>query len=102
MTTGFLINRWRLTVLGALSLSLPVFVNFSFSIFFLAGIRILRILLLPELDVSPAILKLGGIVYLPYIALVALLYLLGIDAWIPLSFFVMGAGLFIFFLGATE
>ncbi|MCC6004548.1 MAG: DUF1295 domain-containing protein [Thermofilum sp.] len=63
--------------------------------FFLAGIGILM------LDASPAILKLGGIVYLPYIALVALFRLLGIDAWIPLSFIVMGAGLFVFFLGAT-
>jgi len=101
MTTGFVIGRWRLTVLGALSLYLPVFGSFAFSMFFLAGTGILRILWLPMLDASPAILKLGGIVYLPYIALVALFRLLGIDAWIPLSFIVMGAGLFIFFLGAA-
>jgi len=101
MAAGFVINRWRLTLLGALSLYLPVFGYFAFSMFFLAGVGFLRILWLPMLDVSPAILKLGGIVYLPYIALVALLRLLGIDAWIPLGFLVMSAGLFIFFLGAT-
>jgi hypothetical protein len=94
MMTGFVINRWRLTVLGALSLYLPAFAHFAFSMFFLAGIGILRILWLPVLDASPAILKLEDIVYLPYIALVALLHLLGIDAWIPLSFFIKGAGLF--------
>jgi len=92
MAAGFVIGRRRLTLLGALSLYLPVFGSFAFSMFFLAGTGILRILWLPMLDASPAILKLGGIVYLPYIALVALFRLLGIDAWVPLSFIVMGAG----------
>lgn len=63
-------SRWRaLSILGSLTLYLPVFGYFASTMFFLAGIGILRLLWLPLFDISPQLLELGSIVYLPYLLL---------------------------------
>lgn len=85
--------------LGSLAFFLPVFGYFAFSMFFLAGVGILRVLWMPLLDLSPDLLRLGDIVYLPALAVLSLLRLFGVDARVPLSVLFMGLGLSIFFLG---
>jgi hypothetical protein len=65
---GFAVrNRW-LGTLGSIAFYLPTFGYFAFTMFFLAGIGVLRVLWLPLLDLSPNVLRLGEIVYLPCMA----------------------------------
>jgi len=51
--------------MGALALFLPTFGYFAYSMFFLAGLGILRVIWAPLWDVSPDLLKLGDVVYHP-------------------------------------
>ena len=62
---GFIAKRRSFAFLGSFAFFLPVFGYFVGYMFFLAGIGILRVLWLPLLDLSPTLLKLGDIVYLP-------------------------------------
>ncbi|MFQ5819585.1 MAG: methyltransferase [Candidatus Heimdallarchaeota archaeon] len=62
---GLLTERLRLTSFGSLAFFLPAFGYFAASMFFLAGIGILRVMWLPFWDSSPTLLKLGDIAYLP-------------------------------------
>lgn len=104
---GFLAQRLKLSALGSIVFYLPTFGYFALTMFFLAGIGILRILWLPLLDFNPNILRLGDIIYLPYFTLGLLLLPI---AWIfhisgmvfstPLSIMIMASGLMIFLLGA--
>jgi protein-S-isoprenylcysteine O-methyltransferase Ste14 len=99
MLVGFIINRWKLSILGSFSLFLPVFGKFAFTMFFLAGVGFLRILWFPLIDASPTILKLGNAVYMPYLILEFLFHFINIDIGIPFSILSMSIGIFIFFLG---
>lgn len=75
---GFVLKQRKLSFLGSLTLYLPTFSYFASTMFFLAGIGILRILWLPIIEISPGatwseklyfarnVLELGDIVYLPY------------------------------------
>ncbi|MEM2940424.1 MAG: hypothetical protein QW304_02610 [Thermoproteota archaeon] len=75
---GFTLNKSKLSFLGSLTLFLPTFSYFAFTMFFLAGIGILRIIWLPFIELFPgasfyektyaasSFLELGDIVYLPY------------------------------------
>lgn len=113
MVIGFA-SKWKpLSILGSLTLYLPVFGYFASTMFFLAGIGILRLLWLPLLDTSPRLLELGSIVYLPYLLLEYMavstlnaVYGDPILAFRILRFFrvaltlaVMGVGILIFLLG---
>ncbi len=69
---GFVTKRRSLSLLGTFAFFMPVFGYFAASMFILAGIGILRFMWLPFWDVSPAILNLEDIVYLPYLILVYL------------------------------
>lgn len=81
---GFALGRHKISVLGSMALYLPTFSYFAATMFFLAGIGVLRVLWLPIIDASPggsiwekvyaasSILMLGDVVYLPYDALRAL------------------------------
>ncbi len=62
---GFMTERLRLTSFGSFAFFLPAFGYFAASMFFLAGIGILRVMWLPFWDSSPTLLKLGDIAYLP-------------------------------------
>ncbi|MFX0182835.1 MAG: hypothetical protein ACFE95_07115 [Candidatus Hodarchaeota archaeon] len=64
--TGFLTKRLKLSVLGSIVLYIPIFGHFVSSMFYFAGIGLLRLLWLPIFDISPEALRLGEIVYLPY------------------------------------
>ena len=63
---GFKTGKNRLSKLGSLSLFLPAFGNYAVAMFFLAGIGIFRVLWLPMWDVSPFVLMLGDVSYIPY------------------------------------
>lgn len=106
IVTGFVVKRGWLTTLGSIALYLPTFGYFAFTMFFLVGIGVLRVLWLPLLDLSPNVLRLGEIVYLPFTALAFLfapvVLTTGVSAaelYIPFSFIVMGLGLAVFLLG---
>jgi protein-S-isoprenylcysteine O-methyltransferase Ste14 len=108
MFAGFVAKRGRLTALGSIALYLPTFGYFAYTMFFLAGIGILRVLWTPLFDLSPCVLRLGDVVYLPYLLLTLPLAPIfwitgvpGIDASIPLSFVIMALGLVVFILGAS-
>jgi len=111
---GLLTKNSKLSSIGALFVFLPTFGYFAGSMFFLAGLGILRIAWLPFWETG--IVDLGDIVYLPYMAVTYLIALLGIDVAAPimrvpgpglitidlrwiLAFLINGVGLFIFFLG---
>jgi protein-S-isoprenylcysteine O-methyltransferase Ste14 len=101
---GFATKRKSLSFLGTFAFFLPVFGYFAASMFILAGIGILRLMWLPFWDVSPAILNLGDIVYLPYaIVLYLLTAVLGAKVASSLSDFLaylaIAIGLLVFCLG---
>ncbi|MBS7636815.1 DUF1295 domain-containing protein [Candidatus Bathyarchaeota archaeon] len=103
---GFLTQRLKLSTLGSIVSYLPTFGYFASTMFFLAGIGVLRLLWLPLLDLSPPILRLGDIVYLPYFALALLLLPVAwifhvpvMDLNILLSLIIMALGLAIFLIG---
>lgn len=105
---GFVAKRGKLVTLGSIALYLPTFGYFAFTMFFLAGIGVLRVLWLPLLDLSPHVLRLGHIVYVPSILLGLLLVPIvlitgpsAIDANTSLSLAIMGLGLVLFFLGVV-
>lgn len=103
---GFIIRRMKISILGSLAMYLPTFGYFASAMFFLAGIGVLRLLWLPLLDLCPIILRLGDVIYLPYlllalpISLIAWAFQLSfMDLSALLSLIIMVMGLIIFFLG---
>ena len=99
IAAGCVTERRALSSLGSVALFLPTFGYFAFSMFFLAGIGILRVLWIPFWDSSPSFLKLGDIAYLPYAALAYPFRFAGIDVRTPLALLTIGLGLLAFFLG---
>jgi protein-S-isoprenylcysteine O-methyltransferase Ste14 len=103
---GFLLNKTKLSLLGSLALYLPTIGYFAFTMFFLAGVGVLRLLWLPFID-SEIFFRLGLITYVPVwvinsvITWIARLVMpeLGGDFSVPVSFAFMVVGLAIFFLG---
>lgn len=98
---GFAAKRGKLSTLGSISLFLPTFGYFAFTMFFLAGIGVMRSLWFPLMDLSPSILRLGDIVYAPFLILSLSFALVRMDIGIPLSLTSMGIGVFVFFLGVS-
>lgn len=103
---GFLLNKTKLSLLGSLALYLPTIGYFAFTMFFLAGVSVLRLLWLPFID-SEIFFRLGLITYVPvwvinsvitWIARLVMPELSG-DFSVPVSFAFMVVGLAIFFLG---
>jgi len=98
---GFLIKSKIITLASAIAIYLPIFGYFAFTMFFLAGIGILRIFMIPILDIDPGILRLGSILYIPYTLAVYMSNILfGVDISTPLSFLIMFSGLTIFTYGS--
>ena len=100
---GFLTERLRLTSLGSFVFFLPAFGYFAASMFFLAGIGILRVMWLPFWDSSPTLLKLGDIAYLPFWIIGSPFRLLDAEVanrigW-SLAYLAIGIGLLIFCVG---
>ncbi len=90
-------SGWALA--GAVGLFIPVFGQFAYSMFFLAGLGFLRVSWLPFLELSFDILDLGKVIYVPYWILN---WVLGLLKWNPHNFIAwifMGPGAFIFTWG---
>lgn len=96
---GLLLERKELTALGSIAFFLPTFGHFASYMFFLAGTGILRLLWIPFWEPYPALMRLGDIVYLPYMILVYPFALLGLDIRRPLIFLIIALGLLVFLLG---
>jgi protein-S-isoprenylcysteine O-methyltransferase Ste14 len=102
---GFVTRKRSLSSAGAVLMFLPTFGYFASSMFFLAGLGILRVPWMPIWDASFDLLKLGDIAYLPYMIVVYPLSLVcgsptwGSDFREIIGVFVVGIGLFIFLLG---
>jgi protein-S-isoprenylcysteine O-methyltransferase Ste14 len=98
---GFITSRAGLAAVGAVALFLPAFGSFALSMFFLAGLGFLRFLWIPFTDISPLVMKMGSIVYVPYDLVVYIGSL--VDVYPRYVFIVLciGGGLFLFLSGTT-
>ena len=96
---GYLTRKSGWAIAGAIGLFIPVFGQFAFSMFFLAGLGFLRVGWLPFLEVSFDILDLGKVIYVPYWVLMWLMGLFKWNAHNVLSWFFMAAGAFLFTWG---
>ena len=96
---GFITGKRGLSILGSFALFLPTFGYFFASMFFLAGLGILRVPFIPFWDSTINLVNLGDIAYLPYMALVYPFWLVDIDVRMAIAWVAVGIGLFIFVLG---
>lgn len=99
ITVGYLTRKTGWAIAGAVGLFIPVFGQFAFSMFFLAGLGFLRVGWLPFLEISFDILELGKVIYVPYWILMWFLGLFNWDAHNFLSWFFMATGAFLFTWG---
>jgi protein-S-isoprenylcysteine O-methyltransferase Ste14 len=96
---GFVSNKKGLTSVGTLAFYLPTFASFAYSMFFLAGLGMTRIIWIPLLDVHPLILRLGDISIVPVLAFLILNNLSGRRELTWLSISLMGFA--VFFIGVV-
>jgi len=96
---GLTQGRRGLAAVGAVALFLPVFGHFAASMFFLAGLGMLRLMFLPVLDRSYGLMALGEVAFVPYMAAVYPPALAGFDARDLVIWGTMTAGMTIFVLG---
>lgn len=96
---GFVTRKRNLSLLGSAAFFLPTFGYFFASMFFLAGLGIVRVPFIPFWDSPVQLIKLGDIVYLPYMATVYPFWLAGIDVRVAAAWVTVGLGLFIFIFG---
>ncbi|MFX0198591.1 MAG: methyltransferase family protein [Candidatus Hodarchaeota archaeon] len=94
---GFITKKRKLSSLGVLFFFLPTFGYFAGSMFFLAGLGILRVTWIPFWEIN--LVNLGDIAYLPYMLTTYLFHLAGFDIRLPLAFAMTGLGFLIFLLG---
>jgi protein-S-isoprenylcysteine O-methyltransferase Ste14 len=99
IVAGFVTGKKRLSVLGSFAFFLPTFGYFFASMFFLAGLGILRVPFIPFWDPNVNLMNFGDISYLPYMALVYPFWLARVDIREALAWIAIGVGLFIFILG---
>jgi protein-S-isoprenylcysteine O-methyltransferase Ste14 len=99
IVAGLVTGKRKLSILGSFAFFLPTFGYFFASMFFLAGLGILRVPFIPFWDPSINLMAFGDISYLPYMALVYPFWLGGVDIKEVLAWIAIGAGLFIFVLG---
>jgi len=99
IVAGFVTGKKKLSVFGSFAFFLPTFGYFFASMFFLAGLGILRVPFIPFWDPSVNLMSFGDISYLPYLALVYPFWLGGVDIREILAWIAIGLGLFIFVLG---
>jgi protein-S-isoprenylcysteine O-methyltransferase Ste14 len=99
VVAGIVTGRRKLSIFGSFAFFLPTFGYFFASMFFLAGLGILRVLFIPFWDPSVNLMNFGDISYLPYMALVYPFWLGGIDIREIVAWVAIGIGLLIFVLG---
>ncbi len=98
---GFVTGKKGLSIFGSLALFLPTFGYFFASMFFLAGLGIIRIPFIPFFDPSINLMNFGDISYLPYMVIIYPFWLAGVDARGVVALAAIVLGLFIFTLGTT-
>ena len=96
---GYFTRKSGWALAGAIGLFIPVFGQFAYSMFFLAGLGFLRVGWLPFLEISFNLLDLGKVIYVPYWILLWFFGLFKWDAHNFLSWFFMAAGAFLFTWG---
>jgi len=101
IVAGFMTGKKKLSIFGSFAFFLPTFGYFFASMFFLAGLGILRIPFIPFWDPSINLMNFGDISYLPYMALVYPFWLAGVDIRMAISWVAVGLGLFIFVMGTV-
>jgi len=94
---GFITRRKKLSSLGVVLYFMPTFGYFASYMFFLAGLGILRVAWIPFWN--PALIRLGDIAYLPYMAIVYPYSLVGLDVRNAVAYLCVGIGFFLFVLG---
>ena len=99
IVAGLVTGKRKLSILGSFAFFLPTFGYFFASMFFLAGLGILRVPFIPFWDPSTNLMAFGDISYLPYVALVYPFWLGGVDIKEALAWIAIGLGLLIFILG---
>ncbi|MDH5685542.1 MAG: hypothetical protein OEY73_03305, partial [Hadesarchaea archaeon] len=99
IVVGFIKGKRGLSSMGSIAFFIPTFGYFAASMFFLAGAGVLRALWMPFLDSSIDFLKLGDIVYLPYMVIAYPFRLIGVDIGVSISNLAIGLGIFVFILG---
>ena len=98
---GFVSKKRGLSSLGSIFLFLPTFGYFAAPMFFLAGLGLLKVGWLPFSN-AESIMRLGDIVYVPYMIPVYIFELVGnMDVRMILAYIAVGAGLFMFTLGTV-
>ncbi|MCK4569185.1 MAG: HEAT repeat domain-containing protein, partial [Bacteroidales bacterium] len=96
---GFVTKRSGWALAGAFTIFLPVFGQFALSMFFLAGLGMLRVGWLPFWDISFQVLDLGNVIYIPYWILMWVFRQFDYWAQPELGWFFMGCGAFLFTWG---
>lgn len=99
---GFVTKKSGWAWAGAITIFLPVFGQFALSMFFLAGLGILRTGWLPFMDISWNVLDLGKVIYIPYWILMGFFRLFGWYAHDFIAWAFMASGAFLFVLGVME
>jgi protein-S-isoprenylcysteine O-methyltransferase Ste14 len=99
IVAGLMTGKRKLSMVGSFAFFLPTFGYFFASMFFLAGLGILRVPFIPFWDPGTNLMAFGDVSYLPYVALVYPFWLGGIDIREALAWVAIGLGLFIFVLG---
>jgi len=98
---GFITGRRGISLLGSAALFLPTFGYFFASMFFLAGLGIIRVPFIPFWEGPVSIINLGDVIYLPYMGMVYPFWLLGIDVRMAIAWVCIGLGLLVFILGVA-
>ena len=99
IAAGFLTRRSQLASLGAVALFLPAFGQFALTMFYLAGLGLLQISWLPFLDISLDTMRLGEVIHVPLRRLNHLGHSLNIGLQTPFSILLIGLGALIFVIG---
>lgn len=99
IVAGFITKKSSLSWIGAFTLFLPVFGQFALSMFFLAGLGILRVGWLPFWDISFQVLDLGNVIYIPYNILMWFFGLFNYWATELIAWIFMALGAFLFTWG---
>jgi protein-S-isoprenylcysteine O-methyltransferase Ste14 len=96
---GFVTKKSGWAWVGAFTIFLPVFGQFALSMFFLAGLGMLRVGWLPFWDISFHVLEMGSVIYIPYWILMWIFRLFDYWAQAEIAWFFMSLGAFLFTWG---
>lgn len=103
VAVGFVTRRSNLATLGSAILFLPTFGYFVSYMFFLSGLGILRLMYIPLWSTSIDLMRLGDIIYLPYIVITyplsLLLSILTLDVNSPFFRFLLENRIIHYYMG---